>query len=178
MLIDVIREDGVDGKSVLDIGGGVGAIQHELLAAGAGEVVSVDGSSAYIAAATEEAGRRGHADRITTHHGDFVELAPAIVQADVVTLDRVICCYNDMEGLVALSAQHATKLLGLVYPRDTLVAKTIVGLLNLFQRLRRHPFRVFIHPRRAVEEVLRRNGLTQRSRQTTLVWQVVVWERA
>ncbi len=93
-------------------------------------------------------------------------------------MGRVICCYNDMEGLVALSAQHATKLLGLVYPRDTMVAKTIVGLLNLFQRLRRHPFRVFIHPRRAVEEVLRRNGLTQRSRQTTLVWQVVVWERA
>src|SRR6266508_4007771 len=83
-------------RTLLDIGGGVGAIQHELLKAGAARATDVDASNAYLDAARAEAARQGHADRATFHHGDFVALADAIAPADIVTLDRVICCYHDM----------------------------------------------------------------------------------
>ena len=127
MLVDAIKAEGVQGSTVLDIGGGVGAIQYGLLDAGATHAVSVDASTAYSEAAKEESQRRGHDERIAYHHGDFVDVAGEVESADIVTLDRVICCYHDFERLVQLSSQHATKLYGLVYPRDNWVSKMILS---------------------------------------------------
>ena len=58
-------------------------------------------------AAREESERQGHADRVEYRVGDFVALADVIDPADVVALDRVICCYSDMSSLVARSAALA-----------------------------------------------------------------------
>ena len=118
-MIDALKKQGVSGVSLLDIGGGVGAIQHGLLAAGVQNATDVDASKAYLAAARQEANRRGIADRVDFQYGNFVEMADKIEPADVVTLDRVICCYPDMEKLVSLSVERARQLYGLVYPRDT-----------------------------------------------------------
>src|SRR5215213_6050670 len=68
-LIDAIRSEGIKGASVLDIGGGIGAIQLELLAAGAATAESVDASEAYVTVARAEAERRGVADRTAHHFG-------------------------------------------------------------------------------------------------------------
>jgi 2-polyprenyl-3-methyl-5-hydroxy-6-metoxy-1,4-benzoquinol methylase len=94
-LIDALIAEGVEGATVLDIGGGIGAVQHELLAAGAAHVTSVDASVSYLEAAREEASRRGVEDRVTYRHGDFVELAESVPPADVVTLDRVLNVYPE-----------------------------------------------------------------------------------
>ena len=91
--------DGLAGQTVLDIGGGIGAIHHDLLRAGARSVTDVDGSTAYLNAAQEEARRQGDVDRIDYRHGDFVQLADGIEPADVVILLRVLCCYPDMPAL-------------------------------------------------------------------------------
>ena len=177
MLIDAIEADGIADKTLLDIGGGVGAIQHELLKAGASGAVSVDASTAYIEAAREEARRQGHADRLQQRHGDFVDLAPEIESADVVTLDRVICCYHDVELLVSLSSERATRLYCLVYPRENWVARTGFGLFNLYFWLRRSPFRIFIHPTATVDALVRRGGFRRSFYRKTLIWQVVVYTR-
>jgi magnesium-protoporphyrin O-methyltransferase len=155
----------------------VGAIQHELLAAGVDRATNVDVSRAYISAAREEAHRRGQADRISYLHGDFVDLAEDIAPADIVTLDRVICCYPDMKKLVGLSAARARKWYGLVYPRDTWWVKYGWALENLFFRVRRNPYRAYVHPTEAVDTLLGRFGFKQRSSQQTLFWQVVVYTR-
>src|SRR5690348_2011771 len=89
---DTLGEAALAGASVLDIGGGIGAIQLELLGMGAGSAISVDASPAYVEAATEEAARRGYAARITHRAANFVEVAPEVAPADIVTLERVICC--------------------------------------------------------------------------------------
>ncbi|HEY7195269.1 MAG TPA: methyltransferase domain-containing protein, partial [Gemmatimonadales bacterium] len=116
-LIQSVLRAGVKDDTVLDIGGGVGAIQYDLLKAGARTAVSVDASSAFEAAARGEAKRQGLSDRIKYEAGDFVDLADQIAPADIVTLDRVVCCYPNMEALVRLSAQHSRRIYGLVYPR-------------------------------------------------------------
>ena len=111
----------MEGATLLDIGGGIGVIQHELLDSGAAQATSVEASSAYLSAARSESERRGLVDRVTYHHGDFVDLAESIQPADVVTLDRVLNVYPDWERLASLSAERARRLYGVVIPRDTLL---------------------------------------------------------
>jgi 2-polyprenyl-3-methyl-5-hydroxy-6-metoxy-1,4-benzoquinol methylase len=118
LLLDVLRAEGVEATILLDIGGGVGAIQLEMLVAGVRSATDVDASGAYLEIAREEAQRRGYGDRLTYRHGDFVELAQEIEPADIVTLDRVVCCYHNMPALVGASSAKARQLYGLVYPRD------------------------------------------------------------
>ncbi|MCI0577669.1 MAG: class I SAM-dependent methyltransferase [Chloroflexi bacterium] len=176
ILLEALQAAGVEGHSLLDIGGGIGAIQHEL-AAVAEAITNVDASTAYLNAAREEARQRGYADRASYHHGNFVDLAPNLEPADVVTLDRVVCCYHDAESLVSLSAALAGRLYGLIYPRDTWWMKLFGRVFNAMFRLRRHPFRLFIHPTAAVDTLIRRQGLEPQFYRRSGVWQVAVYQR-
>jgi magnesium-protoporphyrin O-methyltransferase len=138
MLTEAIKTTDVQGSTLLDIGGGVGAIQHELLAAGVDHVTNVEASTAYLNVAKSEIQRLGLTERVSFHKGDFVGLAPDILPADIVTLDRVICCYPEMEELVSLSAARARKLYGLVYPRDAWWVKLVLAMENFYFRCGRH----------------------------------------
>ena len=178
LLIDDLRAAGIAGASLLDIGGGVGAIHHTLLDAGAHEAVHVDVSPDYIAAAQDEAGRRGHGDRVRFVRGDFVRVAHELPDAGVVTLDRVICCYPDMDLLVGNAAQKTRRLFGAVYPRDVWWVRAAVRVINVILRIRRTAFRVFVHSPAAIDGVLRKNGLERVTRHRTVVWEIVVYEAA
>jgi 2-polyprenyl-3-methyl-5-hydroxy-6-metoxy-1,4-benzoquinol methylase len=100
LLLDAIKTHGLQGATLLDVGAGIGVIHHELLSAGARSAVHVDATDANLQIAEQEASRQGHRDKVTFLRGDFVELARKISPADIVTLDRVICCYPNMEELV------------------------------------------------------------------------------
>lgn len=177
MLVDALRAAGVNDASLLDIGAGIGVVHHELLGRGARSAIHVDAVRPHIRLAEEEASRRGHAERVTFLQGDFVGLAVGIPAADVVTLDRVICCYHDMEGLVGRSAAKARRLYGAVYPRELRWMRIGMAVINVVQRVKRSPFRVFLHSPSAIDAVLRTAGLERRSTRRTLGWEVVVYER-
>ena len=177
MLLEALDAEGVEGMTLLDIGGGIGAIQHELLADGVERAAHVDASTAYIEAAREEAGRRGHLDRVSYHFGDFVDLAPGIEPADIVTLDMVICCYDDMEALVGRSSERARKLYGFIYPKDSWWMKAAFAVGNFYWRLRRNPFRGYLHPTKGIEAILLGNGFERRSYARTTFAQVFLYER-
>jgi SAM-dependent methyltransferase len=177
-LIDALIAEGVAGATVLDIGGGIGAVQHELLAAGAAQVTSVDASASYLEAAREEAGRRGVEDRVTYRHGDFIELAESVPPADIVTLDRVLNVYPDWKRLLELSAARAQRLYGLVYPRKTPMVRFVILLMNLVLRLRGAQVRAAIRPADEIERIARENGLVPHAFQNVgPAWQVVVYRR-
>lgn len=163
------------GGSLLDIGGRVGALQNELLKAGIKTAVSVDSSSAYARVAEQEAERQGHADRISRHHGDFVDAASDIEEADMVTLDRVICCYYDVQKLVGLSSKKAKRVYAVVFPRENLLSEIAFGVFKMYFRLRRNPFRIFIHPTSVIEGLIDANGLRRQSHRKTRMWQVMVY---
>ncbi len=177
LMIDALKAEGVQGATLLDIGGGVGAVQHQLIAAGVAQAVDVDASQAYIRAARDEARRRGIAERIHFEHGNFVDIAAQVPPADIVTLDRVVCCFPDMPNLVGLSAARAKKLYGLVYPRDTWLTRLGVKVINFIFRLQKSAYRSFVHPTQAVDAILRGQGFQRRFQRETLIWQVVVYER-
>lgn len=176
-LIDALRAQGVTGMTLLDIGGGVGAIQHALLEAGASTATVVDASNAYIAVAREEAQRRGLGERIQFEHGNFVDVAPDIPSADVVTLDRVLCCFDDMTALVNRSVAKATHLYGVVYPQELWWLRTINGIRNRFVRRSRNPMRFFVHSPAAVESIIYSHGFERRFYETVGIWQVIVYAR-
>ena len=177
LLLDQLKAAGVRGASLLDIGGGIGVVHHELLNEGADSAVHVDATAANIDTASNEAARRGHSDRVRFLRGDFLALAPEITPADVVTLDRVICCYPDMEQLVSASAARAQRLWGAVFPREGLSIKAMAWCGNVIRQVMRNDFRTFIHSVDGIDAVLRREGLRPVSARDTYVWRAVVYSR-
>ena len=178
MLLDAVKAEGVEGRSLLDIGGGVGAIQHELIAAGLASAVSVDASRAHIEVARLESERRGHTGRIQARFGDFVDLAPEVEAADIVTLDRVICCYHDAESLVGLSSARAKSVYAVVYPRDNWLSRLLFRPMNTLFWIMRMTGRVYVHPTSVVEALVEGNGLRRTYHRKSGSWQVAVFTRA
>jgi magnesium-protoporphyrin O-methyltransferase len=121
-LLDAIRasmrERGTGDFTHLDIGGGVGVLQHELASDGAVQTTAVDASRAYLELLRQAATERGYEARQRRIDGDFTQVADRVEPATIVTLDKVICCYPDMVTLVRASARKATVLYGIVRPRD------------------------------------------------------------
>lgn len=176
-LLDMVVGEGVRGASFLDVGGGVGALQHGFIRAGAAGGIHVDASPAYLTAAREESARLGHAERVRSLLGDFVALAPDIEPVDVVTLDRVICCYDDMEALVDASASRAKRVYGLVFPRERLAMRVGAWIVNRVQRLRRRAFNVYLHPVHDVEARIESHGLLKRFHRRSFLWHVQLYTR-
>ena len=109
--------------------------------------------------------------------GDFVALAPTIEPADIVALDRVVCCYPDMAALVTLSVAHARRRYGLVYPRDRWWIRAGTRVLNALARLARQKVRAHVHRTAAVDSIVRAAGFAPLLRRTNVFWQVVVYQR-
>jgi 2-polyprenyl-3-methyl-5-hydroxy-6-metoxy-1,4-benzoquinol methylase len=178
ILLDGLRAAiDVGGRTLLDIGGGVGLIQQELFRSGLRSAVDVDASSAYLQAAQAEMDRLGLREKVTYFHGNFVDLASRIDPADMVTLDRVVCCYDELEALLDASAAKARSLYALVYPRDAWWMKLVGRLFNVVLRLRRERCRFFVHASAAVEAVMRRQGLSRILHRTAGLWQVALYAR-
>ena len=178
MLLAALVSGGIEGRTLLDIGGGIGALQHGLLAAGAAHATAVDASSSYLESAREEAERQGHAERVDMHYGDFVQVAPSIGVSDIVTLDRVICCYKDLDAIVKLSAQRSRRAFGLVYPRRTWRTRCGLSIINTVQRLRRSAYRAYAHAPSRVESLLQAEGLAVTHKQRTWLWHVALYHRS
>jgi hypothetical protein len=177
-LLRMLKQEDLRDRVLLDVGGGIGAIQHELLHAGLSRAVHVDASAAYLQASEAEACRQGHLERVEYRHGDFVELSQDLPEADIVTLDRVVCCYPDMPRLIQASTSKARHLYGLSYPRARWGTRAVITAGNLFFRLRGSAFRTYMHSPEAITAEIERQGFRQVAEARTLLWQVVLYRRA
>jgi 2-polyprenyl-3-methyl-5-hydroxy-6-metoxy-1,4-benzoquinol methylase len=178
MLLDALAAEGVEGLSLLDIGGGVGTIALELLKSGVTSATEVDASPAYVTAARAQARERALTDRLQCREGDFVALAEDVPPAGIVTLDRVICCYPNMHALVGESAAKAERLYGAVYPRDIWLVRIARAMTNVGARLLRNPLRLYVHRTVDVDAVIRSHGLLPRFHRNAGFWQVTVYARS
>jgi len=176
-LVEKITALGVNDRTVLDIGGGVGAAHISLLAAGALSAVDVDASAAYITTAKREAKRRGYASRVSHLHGNFVDLAPDVPAADIVTLDKVICCYDDARNLLKASAKKARSILGIVHPSDTWLSRLINRAFNFGKKIQGNDFRTFVHPQSQIDSIIQSAGLEKTARVTRGFWQIAIYTR-
>jgi 2-polyprenyl-3-methyl-5-hydroxy-6-metoxy-1,4-benzoquinol methylase len=177
LLIAALQAQRLDGMTLLDIGGGIGAIPLALLQSGVTEALDVDASAAYLDVARAEAERLCLAERLRFLQGNFVEVAATIAPADIVTLDRVICCFDDMPALVGASAARAKQFYGLIFPRDTWWMRLFSRVRNGVLSVTRAPLRFYVHATTAVDAVVRAQGLERCSSQRAGAWQVVLYAR-
>jgi 2-polyprenyl-3-methyl-5-hydroxy-6-metoxy-1,4-benzoquinol methylase len=178
LLLGGLRAAGQAEGTLLDIGAGIGTLSFELLAAGVLSATTVDASAPYLDASRTEAKRRSLQERMRWHHGDFVVVADEVAAADVVTLDRVVCCYASVEPLLEAAARHARRCLAFSYPRDRWYVRAIVRTFNAVRRLEREAFRAFVRAPQTMESLVRSQGFTRLSRQTSLVWCADVYVRS
>jgi hypothetical protein len=166
-----------NGGRVLEIGGGIGAIQAELIVAGAdrGEVVEL--LSAYEPYAREVARDKHIEDRTTFRVADLLEEPSAVAPANVVVLNRVVCCTPDGVRLTALAARLASRVVLLSYPRDRLVVRAGMKLMNAAMRVLGRSFRVFLHPTSALFAAARDEGFQTAETGRTFVWEYTTLRR-
>jgi len=175
-MVDELRARGVVGASVLDVGGGVGAIDIELLGAGAATATNVELSGGYEEEAARLLADRGLESRVERRVGDFVEGAARIEPADLVVLHRVVCCYPDEEALVGAASDRTGRLLALTFPRDRFVVRTAFRLANVVMR-RLYDFETYVRPTAAVLAPAEARGLRVVREHEGLVWTLAVLER-
>jgi magnesium-protoporphyrin O-methyltransferase len=168
---------GVEGTTVLEIGGGIGQVVLELLRAGAasGEVVElVPDYEPYVRALAREA---AVADRISFRTADLVADPAAGRPADLVVLNKVVCCTPDGVELAGIAAALARRTLVLSYPRDVWWARIVIRVVNLVFRVGRRRFRAFLHPPEALEAAIEAHGLERASGRDGPLFRVAAFER-
>ena len=175
ILRDSVVDAGLNQGTLLDVGGGVGALTFELLSRGMSSAVVLDASAAYVAAASEEADRQG--SRARAVQGDFVRMSQAAPLADLVSLDRVVCCYPQYESLLDQAVGHARRGVALSYPRDRWYVRAAVWFDNV-KRAGKSGFRMFVHPPSRIQSAIEHAGFVLVRRRFTLMWTMDVYLRA
>ena len=176
-MISFLRERGIEGASVLEIGGGIGAIQLELLRAGAARTTNLELSPEYEDVAGELAREQGVAERVERRLGDVVSQPALAGEVDAVVMHRVVCCYPDYDALVGAASERARRYLVMSFPRPRWPIRAWFSLVNVGARLLRWEYRTWVHPPQAVVEAAERRGLRLASESCGRIWQVAALER-
>ena len=176
-LIEGILSAGISGTSVLEIGCGVGGVHLTLLNHGASSATGIDIAEGMLNGAKELAREMNLGDRAKYYSGDFAQIAGDVHEADVVILDKVVCCYEDVRGLVAKSTGKAKRVYALSFPRSTPLSAFLIKTAMLLGKILKWSFHPYWHDWDAMVREIRENGFERRFYRNTLMWDVFVFER-
>ena len=176
-IVDFVRGRISHGYSVLEVGGGIGEIHLELLKRGATRAVNVELATQYETVASELIRERGVGDRVERRLGDFVGEASTVPDADVVVMNRVVCCYPDADALVGAAAEHARRYLVMTFPVDRWWTRLGLALGNVCFALRSDTFRAYVHSTSAVLATAQRHGMRPVEHSRGFIWQLIALER-
>jgi len=177
-IVELVKKEGVEGLTLLVVGGGIGAIQLELLKAGLARAVSVELTPTYEESAAELLREAGFEDRVERRVMDFANAGAEIEAADIVVMNRVICCYPDLPRLAGAAADHARRLLVMSFPKERSWTRALVWMSNFGMAITRREFRIFLHPMAQILAVGDRHGLRLSANQPGLFWQITALRRA
>jgi len=177
LLLDGIRKETVREKNILDIGCGVGSLHLTLLQEGAAGAMGIDVAEGMLEKAREFSSTLGLQEKVSYRHGDFVELADSLPDADITVLDKVVCCYGDLDRLLEKSLGKTKRIYGIVHPRNNFLVggmfKLQISILKLF-RAKFHPF---WHDWELMNQKIAQHGFRLLYQKPTLAWNVAVFQR-
>ncbi len=176
-ITDLLKKRGVEGRTLLEVGGGIGAIEIDLLKAGVVRAVNVELTPTYEDAAGELLRESGLADRVERKVMDFTEVGTEVNAADIVVMNRVICCYPDMPKLARAAADHARGVLVMTFPNNRWWTRLGLTFVNLGFRVIRMQFRVFLHPPDLILAAVEQSGFKTSLNERGLLWQVAALEK-
>jgi magnesium-protoporphyrin O-methyltransferase len=172
-MVEFLSQHGVDGATVLEIGGGVGAIQLELLRRGAARATNLELADSYDADAAALAAEAGFADRMSRRRVDLARSPEAVEPHDIVVLHRVVCCYPDYERLLGAAADHARRLLVFSHPPGNALSRSFTRVQNVFFRMRGMTFRTYAHDPAAMTAAAGKGHLDVSYRHRGVQWHIV-----
>lgn len=177
MLLAELRRWPLQGLRLLDVGSGIGVVAAELAAAGLASATLADASPAYLELARRNVGSRYGSRPTEFILGNFAATAAWLPDADVITLDRVVCCYPDASGLLSAAAVRSRRLLAFTYPSDRWYLRAGFSVVNFFFWIGRSPFRIFVHPQQQMASVLEAAGFVRAAHQESLLWSFSLYSR-
>jgi magnesium-protoporphyrin O-methyltransferase len=176
-IVRFLSERGIEGATVLEIGGGIGQLHVELLRHGAARATNLEISTSYESQAALLLERTGMGDRVDRRFLDIATSPDEVASADVVVLHRVVCCYPDYDRLLGAAASKADRLLVFSHPPRTPATRLGFWFENTVRRLKGDTFRAFVHPPAALVSAATRPGLRSTYRWRGIGWSVVGLER-
>jgi hypothetical protein len=172
-IAEFLKKQRLEGRTLLEVGGGIGAIQIELLKAGMTRAVNIELTPTYEEAANGLLREAGLEDRVERRVADFAQAAREVTAADIVILNRVVCCYPDMPKLVGAAAEHTRETLVLSVPKERWWTRAMLGIGDLALRAARREFQVFLHSPDKIIATAGRHGLKPVLNRTGFFWQVI-----
>jgi SAM-dependent methyltransferase len=179
LLFTWLRDEGLAGSTLMDVGCGTGELIVRALEAGAARATGADLSSEAIAMASELVEGAGLAERTDLWVGDAAveELDPH----DIVVLDKVICCYPDADALIARSTSAANRIYAFAVPESKgiwgLIARTRWFVFGVMDWLQGDTLPRFVHSRTEVERKVVSAGFRPLHTGRNFVWFVGVYAR-
>lgn len=182
-MLRALQRQGFAGLTLLDVGCGSGDLALGAIDRGVERASGIDLSPAGIEQARILASERGLADQASFAVGDGAT-AP-LARHDVVTLNRVLCCYPQVDRLLENSLGAAGEVYAYTAPVDTGAVgrfnRISVAISNSWFRLRRKKFRGFqayVHDLDAVDRTVAAAGFraVHRSRER-ITWRLAIFTR-
>lgn len=177
-LLDGIGTEPVAGRTVLDIGCGVGSLHLTLLQRGAASSVGIDLSEGMLSEARVFADKLGMTNRTEYINGDFTALAPSVPESDITILDKVVCCYEDLRSLVISSTGKTRHLYALSHPKENILMKSLFRGHTMLARMFGWSFHPFWHDWADMKSLIDAQGFSLTYERSTLAWQVLVFRRS
>lgn len=177
-LLDLLRDAPLRRPSVLEMGSGTGGLSVALLEMGARRVTGLDLSRASIELARRRSVHAGLADRVTFEVGNA---AHADVQPhDWVVLDRVMCCFADVDLLVGRAVDLAGERIGITLPESRgwrgLVNRPLWAAENVWDLLS-GGCRGYVHDLRRIERRLAAGGFRAGPSGRVGLWHIGTYDR-
>ena len=177
-LLEGLTAAGVAGASVLEIGCGTGELQRRVLAAGAGKAVGIDVAGGMIERAQAAAAQAGLEQRTTFLVGDAVQRAAELPPAAVVVLDKVLCCYPEIDTLLQVSLQRTQRLYAVVVPRPHWLVAAVWRVAIAMFKLLRSSFHPFYHDWQRTAAAISAAGFQRIFAAHTLAWEAWIFRRS
>ncbi len=168
----------LNGKSLLDIGGGIGAIQWGFLKNGGEATMHIDASQSYLLTAEQYASEHNFADRTSFVFGDFVEKAGELASYDYITLDKVICCYPDYKSLLREATKKCHNSIAVTYPFGGFISRLIASFNKIYFYVKKNPFRTYIHSPKEIERFILTQGFEIKEKCKSFPWHVQIYRRS
>jgi len=176
-LLKTLLLQGVNGKTLLDIGGGIGAIQWIFLENGGEKTTDVDASTEYLKVAEAHAIENKMEENTQFIHGDFIDRSDEIQKHDFVTLDKVVCCYPDYKSLLGLALDKCNETIALSFPVGGPISKFVAIFENIYFYFKKNPFGTYIHSPKEIESFILDHGFQKVKKSISFPWHVQIYRR-
>ena len=171
----VLNSGKTSAGTVMEIGCGVGGLLLTMLGKGLNYAIGVDASEGMLEKAKQNAAEMNLKDKTVFVHRDFVDVEPELKPADIVILDKVLCCDSNPESLIKKSTGKAKAIYAVSFPRDHLLVRFFVKAGIAITKIFPVKFTPFYHEPNDIKRWTEDANFVLSYASDTFFWQVQVY---